>query len=203
MLRKTSNTEILVEHALKYRGDKQWVDYANPWKSCLGTFRFLHFWTQGFEFCLDESWWDGQTSKPTVLWCFDSELLWWLSRKWHRLARVLRVATRICTVLLRFGCWHSVRMRWTDCSIYIYIYDFIDFCQPMTRFWQVLMEMLKTYINRILQGFGFDLCLLLEAGTSQSELWELPDLWSWDDWWMFLFAFRITFHSIIKVLMLC
>lgn len=85
----------------------------------------------------------------------------------------------------------------------IAVYDFRDFCQPMARFWPVLMEMLKTYINRILQGFGFDLCFLLEAGTSQSELWELPDLWSWDDWWMFLFAFRITFHFIIKVLMLC
>lgn len=191
MLRKTSNTEILVEHALKYRGDKQWVDYANPWKSCLGTFRFLHFWTQGFEFCLDESWWDGQTSKPTVLWCFDSELLWWLSRKWHRLARVLRVATRICTVLLRFGCWHSVRMRWTDCSIYIYIW-----------FYRFLSAN-----DTVLTGLDGDVEDLYQQNTSGFRFRSLPFAGGWNvsKWtlrasglmilrWLMNVSFRVPYY---------
>ena len=193
MLRKTSNTEILVEHALKYRGDKQWVDYANPWKSCLRTFRFLHFWTQGFEFCLDESWWDGQTSKPTVLWCFDSELLWWLSRKWHRLARVLRVATRICTVLLRFGCWHSVRMRWTDCSIYIYIFLW---------FYRFLSAN-----DTVLTGLDGDVEDLYQQNTSGFRFRSLPFAGGWNvsKWtlgasglmilgWLMNVSFRVPYY---------
>lgn len=148
-------------------GDKQCVDYANLWKSCLGTFRSLrHFSTQGFEFCLDESWWDGQTSKPIVLWCFDSELLWWLSRNWLRLARVLWVATRICTVLFPFGCWHSVRMRWNDCSIWFYRF--------LSAYGTVLTR-LDGYFEDLYQQntSGFRFRSLLFAGGWNVSKWTL------------------------------
>ena len=79
-----------------------------------------------------------------------------------------------------------------DFSQLLHGFDMYEFvwprwrCRSWLRFWR--------HINRTLQGFGFDLCFLLEAGTSQSELWELPDLWSWDDWWVFFCVQYVPFY---------